>query len=144
MRNGFRRITVQCAAAVALFAAGAQPAQAQYFGMDPGEFLFGECRECHTFEAGAPHGRKGPNLWGIFGRPAASATGYDYSPELKGSGIVWTETALERWLRNPRTWIPATKMEFQVPNEEQREYILEYMRNADIAGYIKALQGLKE
>lgn len=112
--------------------------------MDPGEVLFGECRECHTFEAGAPHGKKGPNLWGIFGRPAATAVGFEYSPELTRSGIVWTETTLEKWLRNPRAWIPATKMDFQVPNDEQREYILEYMRNADIAGYMKALQGLKE
>lgn len=146
MKKGFRRIPVQCAAAaaIALSVMATQPAQAQFFGMDPGEVLFGECRECHSFEAGAPHGKKGPNLWGIFGRPAASAPGFEYSPELKGSGIVWTETALERWLRNPRAWIPATKMDFQVPNEEQREYILEYMRNADIAGYIRALQGLKE
>lgn len=119
-------------------------AQAQYFGMDPGEVLFGECRECHTFEAGAPHGKKGPNLWGVFGRPAGMAAGFEYSPELKASGIIWTETSLEKWLRNPRAWIAATKMDFQVPNEEQREFILEYMRNADIAGYRKALQGMKE
>ena len=119
------------------------PAAAQMFGMDPGEFLFGECRECHTFEAGAPNGRKGPNLWGVFGRPAGTAAGFEYSAELQASGIVWTETSLENWLRNPRAWIPATKMEFQVPNEEQREYILEYMRNADIPGYMRALQGMR-
>ena len=118
-------------------------AQAQYFGMDMGEVLFGECRECHTFEAGAPHGKKGPNLWGVFGRPAGTAAGFEYSAELQASGIVWTETSLENWLRNPRAWIPATKMEFQVPNEEQREYILEYMRNADIPGYMRALQGMR-
>ena len=108
-----------------------------------GEVLFGECRECHTFEAGAPHGKKGPNLWGVFGRPAGTAAGFEYSAELQASGIVWTETSLENWLRNPRAWIPATKMEFQVPNEEQREYILEYMRNADIPGYMRALQGMR-
>ena len=130
------------AAATASFVHAAAP-KAQYFGMDPGEVLFGECRDCHNFAEGAGPGRKAPNLWGVYGRTAATAPGWDYTPELRASGIVWTETTMEKWLRNPGALVPGTKMDFQVPNEEQRELVLEYMRNADPAGYMRAIQGLK-
>ena len=32
----------------------------------------------------------GPNLHGVFGRPAATLAGFDYSPALEQSGLVWT------------------------------------------------------
>ena len=118
--------------------------RAQYMaGMDPGETLFGECRDCHSFAEGVGPGRKAPNLWCVFGRQAGTAPGYDYTSELKASGIVWTETTVDRWLRNPGAMVPGTRMDFQVPNDQQREYVLEYMRNADLPGYIRAIQGLK-
>ena len=131
-------------AALAVAVAVVDAPRAQFMaGMDPGETLFGECRDCHNFAEGAGPGRKAPNLWGVFGRQAGSAPGYDYTPEMRASGIVWTETTLDKWLRNPGAMVPGTRMDFQMPNDEQREYVLEYMRNADLPGYIKAIQGLK-
>lgn len=138
-----RRLTLLLAAAAAAWFAGAPAPSAQYFGMDPGEFLFGECRDCHNFAEGAGPGRKAPNLWSVYGRTAGTAPGWEYTRELKASGIVWTETTMERWLRNPGAMVPGTKMDFQMPNDEQRELVLEYMRNADPAGYVRAIQGLK-
>ena len=85
-------------------------------------------------------------VWGYIRdlrRRAGTAPNFDYSPELQASGIVWTETTLDKWLRNPGAMVPGTRMDFQMPNDEQREYVLEYMRNADLPGYIKAIQGLK-
>lgn len=127
-----------------LMALAPTPAVAQYFGMDPGEFLFGECRDCHTFAAGAGPGRKAPNLWGIYGRRAGTAPDYDYTPEMRTSGVIWTESTMDKWLRNPGAMVPGTRMDFQVPNEQQREYVLEFMRNADVQGYLRALQGLRD
>ncbi len=138
-----RRLTLPLAAAAVAWLGHVPAPSAQYFGMDPGEVLFGECRDCHNFAEGAGPGRKAPNLWGVFGRVAGTAPGWDYTPELRASGIVWTETTMDRWLRNPGSVVPGTKMDFQVPNDQQREYVLEYMRNADIAGYLRAIQNLK-
>jgi cytochrome c len=38
----------------------------------------------------------------VFGRKAGSVPGYDYSAALKAWNIVWNETALDKWLTDPR------------------------------------------
>ncbi len=144
MKRARPRTTAALGLLIAAWLLAPNAARAQFMEeMYPGETLFGECRDCHNFAEGAGPGRKAPNLWGVFGRVAGTAPGYDYTPELKASGIVWTETTMDKWLRGPGNMVLGTRMDFQVPNETQREYVLEYMRNADIAGYIRAIQGLK-
>lgn len=76
-----------------------------------GELLSLACAACHTFHAGQET-IIGPNLHGVFGRPAASVPGFDYSPALRGSGIVWTPETLESWLADPATFVAGTKMTF--------------------------------
>jgi cytochrome c len=72
---------------------------------------FAQCAACHTVAKGAPHGM-GPNLWGIAGTKAGELAGYDFSPGLKASGLVWDEATLDKWLENPRALVPGTKMSF--------------------------------
>ncbi|HEY8518582.1 MAG TPA: cytochrome c family protein [Gammaproteobacteria bacterium] len=79
--------------------------------LERGERLALACAACHTFGAGEPH-NVGPNLHGVFGRPAATAPGFDYSDALESSGLVWTPEALERWLADPLGFVPGTTMAF--------------------------------
>ena len=54
-----------------------------------GEVLGFACAACHKFRA--DEGTLiGPNLHGVFGRPAASVEGFAYSPALRQAGLVWT------------------------------------------------------
>jgi cytochrome c len=54
----------------------------------------------------------GPNLHGVFGRPAAQVDKFKYSDVLKTSGIVWDASHLDEWLAKPQTYLPGTKMSF--------------------------------
>lgn len=70
-----------------------------------------QCAACHTVTKDAPHGL-GPNLWGVAGTKAGDIKGYEFSPAMKASGIVWDEASLDKYLTNPRAAVPGTKMSF--------------------------------
>lgn len=76
-----------------------------------GEILSFACRACHGIGPGEPS-PLGPPLQGMFGRPAASLPGFDYSPALEASGIVWTAETLDAWLARPDEYIPGNNMAF--------------------------------
>ena len=76
-----------------------------------GELLSYACQACHSLEAGEAH-RVGPNLYGVFGRRAGTAPGFDYSPALRDLDLVWSADALERWLADPLGFAPGTTMAF--------------------------------
>ncbi len=52
------------------------------------------CGVCHTATKGEPH-RQGPNLTGVFGRPAGSLADFKYSARLKAGGWSWDEKSLD-------------------------------------------------
>jgi cytochrome c len=79
--------------------------------LERGELLGLACAACHTLTAGAPH-NVGPNLHGVFGRPAAALPDFAYSEALRASGLVWTPRALDAWLAQPQTFVPGTTMAF--------------------------------
>jgi cytochrome c len=74
-------------------------------------YFKGRCGQCHTAERGGPN-KIGPNLFGVYGRHAASVANYTYSGAMKNSGIVWTADRLAPYLRSPRSVVPGTKMTF--------------------------------
>jgi cytochrome c len=76
-----------------------------------GELLGLACAACHRFAAGEGT-LIGPNLNGVFGRPAATVEGFDYSPALAQSGLVWTPTSLAAWLADPAGFVAGTTMAF--------------------------------
>lgn len=94
--------------AAADFLAEARFADADF---ERGELLSYACIVCHTLGPG--EGRLiGPNLSGIFGRPAASAPDFPYSDALREAGIVWTPAGLDAWLARPDDFVPGNLMVF--------------------------------
>jgi len=95
-----------------------------------GQLLSLACAACHTFGAGEKP-IVGPNLHGVFGRRAADVEGFDYSPALRASGLVWTPRALEAWLADPASFVAGTKMSFTgYRSAEDRRDLIAYLLHA--------------
>jgi len=88
---------------------------------------FAVCASCHSADP-ADGNRVGPNLAGVVGAKAGAQPGYNYSDALKSSGIVWTPDQLDRFIQNPRSVVPGTKMKIQGPkNSAARKAIVDYL-----------------
>jgi cytochrome c len=85
---------------------GVQFAQA---AAPPVPMVFVRCFVCHNVERGQPN-KVGPNLFGVVGRKAAEAPGFNYSPAMRSSNIVWTDEALSRYIQDPPGTVPGNKM----------------------------------
>jgi len=81
------------------------------------------CSGCHSVQAD----RIGPRHAGVLGRRAGSVPGFDYSPALQHSTIVWTAPLLERWLADPEALIPGQRMGYSVPDAAARADIVAYL-----------------
>jgi cytochrome c len=95
-----------------------------------GQLLSLACAACHSFGAGEKT-IIGPNLHGVFGRPAAAMEGFDYSLALRSSGLVWTPRALDAWLADPGSFVAGTKMTFTgYRSAEDRRDLIGYLLKA--------------
>ncbi len=95
--------------------------------VEAGRVGFGQCRSCHTVEAGV--NRVGPSLHGVVGRAVGTEEGYRYSTAMAAAGGVWDEQRLYDFLESPRTHVVGTKMTFLGLKDGQRR--------ADIIAYLK-------
>jgi cytochrome c len=109
------RLIVATAALVFLGSGGAAIAQ----DAAAGEKVFAQCRACHQVGPNAKNA-VGPVLNDLFGRPAGTVEGYNYSPANKNSGITWDEATFKEYIQNPRAKIPGTKMIYAGLKDEQR------------------------
>ncbi|QGZ42799.1 cytochrome c [Pseudoduganella flava] len=92
-----------------------------------GAAAFRKCASCHQVGPQARAGF-GPHLNGLFGRRAGS-TEYRYSAAMKKSGIVWNDSTLAAFLRDPGDVVPGTKMRFWgIGDERQIANLLAYLR----------------
>ena len=103
-----------------------------------GREVFRVCSACHTIDAGAAH-TVGPNLWGVIGRPVATAEGFDrYSPAMVSLGGAWTPERLDRYLRRPTAMVEGTAMVFPgVPDDVDRANLIAWLdlNSPDPAGF---------
>ena len=131
-------LTTAVAAPAAAFDPGPVKTAAEYL-MEPefagadvarGELLGFACAACHKFRA--EEGTLiGPNLQGVFGRPAAALEGFTYSPALEQSGLVWTPRSLEAWLADPAEFVAGTTMAFTgYRSAEDRRDLIAYLLRA--------------
>jgi cytochrome c len=93
-----------------------------------GEKAFNKCKACHTAEQGGAN-RVGPNLHGVVGRKAGAVDGYSYSKPVKEGDVTWTEDNLDKYLTDPKGFIPGNKMAFPgIKNEAERQNIIAYLK----------------
>jgi cytochrome c len=95
--------------------------------VEKGQATAKQCQACHTFEKGGPN-RVGPNLWNIVNRTRASEAGFNYSAAMKGKSGNWSFDELNKFLANPRSYIPGTNMTFAgLSRAEQRADVIDYL-----------------
>lgn len=99
-----------------------------------GQSKFALCRSCHTIAEGGPN-LIGPNLHGVFGRKAGSLASYKYSPVVAAAGFDWDAEHLDKWLDNPRGFMPGTKMTFAGLHDPKDR--------VDLIAYLKVETGYK-
>jgi cytochrome c len=89
-----------------------------------GEEIYGRCLACHALA----YDRVGPRHCGLIGRKAGSVKGFEYSPAMKQSGIVWNAKTLGRFLANPTQAVPGTTMTYAgVPDAKDRANLIAYL-----------------
>lgn len=88
---------------------------------------FQACAACHSDKAGVT--RLGPSLAGIFGKPAAQAKGFRYSPALAKAKLRWDRKTLDAFIANPKAVVPGNRMSYPgVSDPAKREAIIDYMQ----------------
>jgi cytochrome c len=78
-----------------------------------GERIFQRCYACHSIAPGETASLQGPTLFQIGGRPAAAIPGFDYSQAMRekgAAGLVWDAATLDRYIADPETVVPGTRM----------------------------------
>jgi cytochrome c len=89
-----------------------------------GEAVYARCLACHALA----YDRVGPRHCGLFGRRAGAVRGFEYSPAMKRSGLVWSERTLERFLADPLKTVPGTTMTYAgVPDPKERADLIAYL-----------------
>ena len=92
-----------------------------------GEALYERCFACHSLETD----RAGPRHCGLLGRRAGSVPGFDYSPAMRASGIVWSAETLDRFLAAPTAVVPGTSMGYAgIASAQERADLIAYLRAA--------------
>ncbi len=81
------------------------------------------CSACHSLDAN----KVGPPLDGVVGRVAGSVAGYPYSAALASAHFTWNATTLDKWLTDPRGFVPGATMPLSIPDALRRRDIIAYL-----------------
>ena len=72
----------------------------------------------------------GPNLTGVYGRPAGSVESYNYSQAFLSvlRGMVWNASTLDVWLTGTQAWVPGARMYYRQDDPEIRRKIILFLK----------------
>jgi len=88
-----------------------------------------KCAACHTFEKDGPN-RVGPNLFGIVNDHRGEGRGgFNFSAAMKAKSGTWTYDDLNKFIANPKGFVPGTAMCFAgIPRDSERADVIAYLR----------------
>lgn len=86
-----------------------------------------QCGTCHTTEANAAS-RQGPNLAGVYLRPAGKQPGFKYSAGFASRDFVWDDARLDAWITNPQAMIPGAVMTYRQADPNIRHTIIGWLK----------------
>lgn len=82
-----------------------------------------ECRSCHTID----QNYLGPKHRGLIGRPVGKIKGFNFSPALKKSTLVWDAELLDRWIADPERVVKGQWMGYRVDSARTRADLIAYL-----------------
>jgi cytochrome c len=116
-------------------------AASQAAGEDGRLVYMTQCARCHgqiteTHSRGperimpAVMAPQGPNLTGVYGRPAGTYAGFRYSDAFRkaADGLVWNDATLDRWIANSQAMVRGSYMFTTVPDARSRQQVIEYLQ----------------
>ena len=114
-------VALTCLSGVALGAAD----------VERGAQIFGQCMACHSVKPGEH--LTGPSLAHVWSRKAGTAEGFmRYSDAMKRADVTWSESTLDKWLSDPKRFLPGNSMTFPgIKEEKDRADIIAYLRAVD-------------
>lgn len=133
MRIFTKRTALGMALAATLFApaAAAQPVG----NAENGAKVFRKCQACHKVGPDAKNG-VGPALNGVAGREAGGLPDYPYSAALTASALAWDDETLAKYLHDPRSFVPRTKMAYPgLKSDQDIADVIEYLKQFDADGH---------
>jgi cytochrome c len=90
-----------------------------------------ECGDCHSATPGK--NKKGPGLFGVMGRKAASVSDFSgYSDAMKHSEITWSADKVDPYIAQPRKIVPGGKMKYDGLDDTAAR--------ADVIAYLSSLK----
>lgn len=88
------------------------------------------CTPCHSVDRDAVPDMYGFNLtlYGIMGRKSADVDGFQYSEAMIKSGITWTPSLVELFIKDPFVVLPETRMIFfGLADSDERKILVEFL-----------------
>jgi cytochrome c len=97
--------------------------------VDAGAKSASKCKTCHDL-TNAKKAKIGPPLWDIVQADKAHTAGFSYSGPMKDAKGNWTYEDLNKFLFDPKGFVPGTKMVFLgVKSDKERADLIAFLRS---------------
>jgi cytochrome c len=101
----------------------------QTASVQKGEQAAKKCGACHDFTKGGPN-KVGPNLYGIVGDKKGEGRGFNFSAAMKAKGGDWSIDDLNKFIDNPKGFVPGTAMGFAgIQKASERADVIAYLNS---------------